>query len=231
MALRFVLPSQPYGKQLWAFRDACIAEQAALDPNQEPRIDGSAGLEKAPNFDSWLFDTLSRREAMFVKEGQVTASIYLIVEGGSSAEDAADTRMSLGDQSIDFSNPFEVQSQTFCDLMSSPFGRESTVVGIMDIRHELNDALKKKGGHIGFTIHPEHRGKGFATQALAWALKWCKNNDIAPLLLTCDEDNLASARVIEKNGGVLSDSPEARGASEGSAAAEASQTRHYWIYN
>lgn len=78
-------------------------------------------------------------------------------------------------------------------------------VGRMSIRHELNDWLAEVGGHIGYDVRRSRRGQGHATAMLAAALGICRDLGLDQALLTCDEDNLASRRVIERNGGVLED--------------------------
>jgi predicted acetyltransferase len=81
---------------------------------------------------------------------------------------------------------------------------EGTVyLGSLAIRHRLNDFLLREGGHIGYSVRPSARGRGVATAALAAALPVAEGLGIDPALLTCDDDNVASRRVIEANGGVL----------------------------
>lgn len=77
------------------------------------------------------------------------------------------------------------------------------VVGIINIRYELNDFLLKTGGHIGYSTHPDHQGQGIATQMTAYALDVLKQKGIDKALITCEDTNIASSKVIEKNGGVL----------------------------
>ena len=77
------------------------------------------------------------------------------------------------------------------------------MVGRISIRHELNDFLKKVGGHIGYIVHPRWRNRGVASWMLSQILKTDRAKSIKNLLLTCDEDNLASERTILKNGGVF----------------------------
>lgn len=81
-------------------------------------------------------------------------------------------------------------------------------VGFIKIRHYLNDRLKEIGGHIGYTIAPEFRAKGYATKMLELALIEAKKMGIDKILITCDKDNSASRRVVEKNGGVLESEEE-----------------------
>ena len=85
------------------------------------------------------------------------------------------------------------------------------MVGIINLRHELNDFLRDYGGHIGYSVHPACWNRGYATQMLALALRESDALGLRELLLTCSPDNPASMRVIEKNGGVLERSGEYRG--------------------
>ena len=80
---------------------------------------------------------------------------------------------------------------------------KNKIVGMVDIRHDLNDALLIRGGHIGYGVRPCERKKGYATKMLALALRECKHLNINKVLVTCDKNNTASAKTIEKNGGVL----------------------------
>lgn len=80
------------------------------------------------------------------------------------------------------------------------------IVGMIDIRHELNDGLLKTGGHIGYSVRPSQRLKGYASSMLKLGLDKCREFGINNVLVTCHENNLASKRTIEKNGGVLENS-------------------------
>lgn len=77
-----------------------------------------------------------------------------------------------------------------------------TIVGRVSIRHTLNDFLARIGGHIGYGVVPSHRNLGYATEMLRQALPVALSIGIARVLITCDDNNPASQRVIEKNGGV-----------------------------
>ena len=77
------------------------------------------------------------------------------------------------------------------------------LLGAVYIRHYLNDYLLQYGGHIGDGIRPSERGKGYATEMIRLALTECKRLGIDKVLMICDKSNVASARTIIKNGGIL----------------------------
>jgi predicted acetyltransferase len=77
--------------------------------------------------------------------------------------------------------------------------------GRVSLRHKLNEALSEYGGHIGYDIVPSQRGKGYSTKALELCLKEAKQMKIDKILVTCDDNNMPSAKAIERNGGILRD--------------------------
>lgn len=81
--------------------------------------------------------------------------------------------------------------------------RDNKLVGIINVRHELNDYLFNYGGHIGYTILPSQRRKGYAFKQLLLGLDFCKKIGIKKVLITCVDYNIGSSKVIEKAGGVL----------------------------
>ncbi len=76
-------------------------------------------------------------------------------------------------------------------------------VGAINIRHYLNEELLYTGGHIGDGIRPSERRKGYATAMIGLGLEECRKLGITKVLMTCDKDNIGSARSIMNNGGVL----------------------------
>jgi predicted acetyltransferase len=94
-------------------------------------------------------------------------------------------------------------------------GPGDEVVGFLNLRHELNDWLLDQGGHIGYSVRPARRRQGHAKRALALAVRRSAALGLDRVLVTCDTDNVGSARTIEACGGVLED---VRG-----------QKRRYWI--
>jgi predicted acetyltransferase len=78
-------------------------------------------------------------------------------------------------------------------------------LGRISVRHELTEHLLEFGGHIGYSVRPSARRRGYASSALAMVMPICAELGIEDVLVTCDDDNVASRRAIERNGGVLED--------------------------
>ena len=77
------------------------------------------------------------------------------------------------------------------------------LLGAVTIRHYLNEFLLREGGHIGDGIRPSERRKGYATEMIRLALIECKKFGMNKVLITCDRDNIGSAKSIINNGGIL----------------------------
>ena len=77
------------------------------------------------------------------------------------------------------------------------------LVGEVRIRHALSPALEIEGGHVGYFIHPDLRGRGYGNVILALAVRELADLRVERVLVTCNADNLRSRRVIERNGGVF----------------------------
>ena len=99
--------------------------------------------------------------------------------------------------------------------------RDGEMVGRISIRHELNEALRKEGGHTGYIVRPSVRKQGIATEMLRQILLTDRARSIGRLLVTCDEDNLASEKAIRKNGGILENVIE--------FGAGQQRTKRFWI--
>lgn len=95
------------------------------------------------------------------------------------------------------------------------------LIGVFSLKFELTDYLLSFGGHIGYAVRPSERNRGLATQILRQGLEMATKAGFSKVLCVCDEDNIASEKVILKNGGVLEDTrydPE-----------EAVTIKRYWI--
>ena len=97
------------------------------------------------------------------------------------------------------------------------------LVGMTNLRHRLNDYLLTYGGHIGYSVRPSERQNGYATQMLRLTLEKAKERGIEKVRICCDHYNVASAKTIRANGGVLED--EQFDSSDGTL------TQRYWIQN
>lgn len=97
---------------------------------------------------------------------------------------------------------------------------DGRIVGRVSIRHELNAYLAERGGHIGYGIRPEFRGRGYATQILLGALQIVRELGVRKVLVTCNDSNVASGHVIEKCGGVLENIIDAE---------DGERVRRYWF--
>ena len=74
--------------------------------------------------------------------------------------------------------------------------KDNYIIGMIDIRHYLNEYLTQVGGNIGYSVRKTERNKGYAKQMLKLALEKCKELKIKKVLITCDEDNITSEKVI-----------------------------------
>ena len=82
---------------------------------------------------------------------------------------------------------------------------EDEAVGFLNLRLRLNDYLLNQGGHIGYSVRPSARGKGYAKDMLQQGLELARTKNIEQVLVTCSENNPASRAVIVANGGQLED--------------------------
>lgn len=80
---------------------------------------------------------------------------------------------------------------------------DGRLLGCSRLRYWLTPELAYEGGHVGYDIRPSARGRGFGTIMLALTKERAAAMGITRLRITCDEDNTASIRVIEKNAGIL----------------------------
>lgn len=93
----------------------------------------------------------------------------------------------------------EVPAMTFFSMRK----HDNKIIGTIQLRLELNEDFRKRGGHIGYGIRPSERGKGYGTKQLSLVLEKAREFGIARVMISCDTTNFASARVAVKNGGVL----------------------------
>lgn len=92
----------------------------------------------------------------------------------------------------------KVQATQFLAVRAS----DGRLVGMIQIRHYFNEYLEKYAGHIGYSVRPSERRKGYAKEMLRLALPYCKSIGLDRVLIACEPDNPASRRTILANGGV-----------------------------
>lgn len=77
------------------------------------------------------------------------------------------------------------------------------IIGVSNLRHSLNAEIRRCGGHIGLSIRPSQRGRGLGAKLMSLTIQEAMNRGIEEMHIHCYKSNLASARIIESNGGVL----------------------------
>ena len=96
-------------------------------------------------------------------------------------------------------------------------------IGQIGLRPKINDFLLNYGGHIGYFVKYSKWNKGYGTKMLSLVLERAKKLGLKKVLITCDDNNFGSSRVIEKNGGILENKVK------NNIKGKEILTRRYWI--
>jgi len=98
-----------------------------------------------------------------------------------------------------------------------------TYAGEIDVRHMLNDSLRQYGGHIGYKVRPTLRRLGYGKLMCQLGIQEARKMGLTDLLITCDDDNIGSQKIIEASGGILQDKIDND--------RDGILTRRYWVYH
>ena len=79
---------------------------------------------------------------------------------------------------------------------------DNRILGMLQVRHKFNDYLEKYAGHIGYSVRPSERRKGYAKEMLKMALPFCREIGLDKVLISCIDGNIGSEKTILANGGV-----------------------------
>ncbi len=124
-------------------------------------------------------------------------------------------------QCCDMSNPAKLEVGLVLQTIFWVLSVDGVAVGMVRLRHYLNEKLRFHGGHIGYFIRRDRRGRGYAKESLRLALAELRKLGESRALITVEPNNIASIKVIERNGGCLENTvtdPET-----------GKQYRRYWI--
>jgi len=79
---------------------------------------------------------------------------------------------------------------------------DNKLVGMIQVRHRFNDYLEKYAGHIGYSVRPCERRKGYAKKMLKMVFPFCREIGLDRVMITCADSNIGSEKTIFANGGV-----------------------------
>ena len=167
-----------------------------LSPEQEAQLNAALdyvmSLDRLPEINDKAMLQEYVQEHYENKETSISASLGLSSSEYSDWVEKMQRNASVGDEEWGKS------------LLYLCFDK-SKLIGLLSIRYDLPEFLRKKYGDIGYGVRPSERNKGYATMMLQYALSVCRNKGMTKVILGCYKDNIASAKTIQKNGGILTE--------------------------
>ncbi len=145
--------------------------------------------------DETMLDEIASYRAAFLNAGQKIYGAGLLGEMEDPNDWLKHNRISESKETVPAGR---VPSEQFVLFRQE----DRKIVGMITFRHEFNDFTREFGGNIGYSVHPEERGKGYAKRMLADCLTVCRAFGLERVLITCRVENEASRRTILSCGGV-----------------------------
>ena len=146
---------------------------------------------------------------------------WLNQEGTLTWEDTLDDFPSFVQGLLDAARPEKVRPAWVPCTHFWLVGGDVRIIGTSRLRHWLASLLETEGGHIGYAVCPSERDEGYGTRLLALTLQKALGRGLSRVLITCDEDSVASRRVIERSGGEI--------ASRGVSGRTGKPIPRYWV--
>lgn len=145
--------------------------------------------------DETMLGEIASYRAAFLNAGETIYGAGLLPEFDDPKDWLHHNRISEHKQTVPAGR---VPSEQFVLLRES----DRKIMGMITFRHEFNDFTREFGGNIGYSVHPNERGKGYAKRMLTECLSRCRAFGLDRVLITCRTDNEASRRTILSCGGV-----------------------------
>lgn len=168
-----------------------------------------------------IFREIKHTDTILIKEYKNSfIKINESIPGAAGLETTEDISQWINEKLLEKSKD-TIINKNFVPASTFLLIKDDILIGIINIRHELNEYLLNFGGHIGYSIHPDFRRKGFGkiilNKAIEYSFKDLMNNK---LLITCNSSNIASEKTILSCGGILDNIIEETDR----------MTKRFWIY-
>lgn len=142
-------------------------------------------------------------------EEEIVSYRQAMLDAGSSMDGCGKLRSQPNPADwLDFNRKFmnqetiPVPGWNVCTQFVAVRQSDRRIVGMIQVRENLNEYCRNYAGHIGYSVRPDERRKGYATRMLHDVLPFCRERGLDRVMISCLKDNEASRRTILSNGGV-----------------------------